>query len=52
MGERISYILQCTDCKNKNYHFARGKRKEYKVELKKFCRACGKRTAHKETKSN
>jgi large subunit ribosomal protein L33 len=52
MAERISVIVACTDCKNKNYHFSRGKRKEYKVEVKKFCRACGKHTVHKETKSS
>ena len=52
MGERIIYILSCTDCKNKNYTFSRGRAKEYKVEVKKFCRACGKQTVHKETKSS
>jgi large subunit ribosomal protein L33 len=52
MAERITIILQCQDCKDKNYHFSRGKRKEYKVEIKKFCRACSKHTAHKETKSS
>ena len=52
MAERITFILQCTDCKNKNYHYSRGKRKDYKVEVKKFCRACGKHTMHKETKSS
>ena len=52
MAERITYILACVDCKNRNYHYNRGKRKEYKVEIKKFCRACGKHTLHKETKSS
>ncbi len=52
MGDRISITLACTDCKNKNYYFSRGKRKDYKVEVKKFCRACGKQTPHKETKSS
>ena len=42
MADRITIILGCTTCKNKNYHFARGKKKEFKIELKKFCRACGK----------
>ena len=27
------------------------KKAEYKVEVKKFCRNCGKSTAHKEVKS-
>ena len=50
MAERVITILSCTVCKNKNYHFARGKRKEYKLEIKKFCRACRKHTPHKESK--
>ena len=52
MAERITYILGCTECKNKNYHYSRGKRKEYKVEVSKFCRACKKHTPHKEIKSS
>ena len=51
MADRIHITLGCTVCKNKNYHMARGKKKEFKIELKKFCRACGKQTAHKEVKS-
>ena len=51
MAERITFILACSVCKNKNYHFARGKKQEYKVEVKKFCRACGKQTPHKEVKA-
>jgi len=50
MADRLSYVLVCTVCKNKNYHYNRGKKKEYKVEVKKFCKACGKSTAHKEGK--
>ena len=52
MAERITFILACVDCKNRNYHFSRGRAKEYKVEVKKYCRACGKHTVHKETKSS
>jgi large subunit ribosomal protein L33 len=48
--QRIVFMLACTVCKNRNYHFVRGRRKEKKVELNKFCPACGKHTAHKETK--
>jgi large subunit ribosomal protein L33 len=51
MAERIVVILACTVCKNKNYHFPRGKKKDFKLELKKFCKACGKHTPHKEVKS-
>ena len=51
MADRITITLGCTSCKRKNYHFSRGKKKEFKLELKKFCKACGKQTNHKEVKS-
>ena len=51
MAERFIIILGCTVCKNHNYHLARGRKKDFKLELKKFCRACGKHTPHKEMKS-
>jgi large subunit ribosomal protein L33 len=50
MGDRVIVILGCADCKNKNYTLQRGKKKEFKIEVKKFCRACGKATTHKEVK--
>ena len=41
--------LQCPDCKNKNYSSTKNKKKTTtRLELKKFCRACKKHTAHKE----
>ena len=51
MADRVIVTLACTECKNRNYHFQRGKKKEYKVEIKKFCRNCGKNMPHKEAKS-
>ena len=50
MGDRVIITLGCADCKNKNYTMQRGKKKEFKIEVKKFCRACGKSTTHKEVK--
>ena len=50
MGDRIIVMLGCSACKNKNYTFQRGKKKEFKLEMQKFCRCCGKQTAHKEVK--
>ena len=50
MGDRITITLGCGECKNRNYHLARGRKKEFKLELKKFCKACGKSTLHKEVK--
>ena len=53
MAERITIMSGSVRTgKNKNYHYSRGKRKDYKVEVKKFCRACSKHTVHKETKSS
>ena len=52
MGDRTIITMSCTICKNKNYAFARGRKKEYKVEVKKFCEACHKHTPHKEGKSS
>ena len=50
-GERVITILACSACKNKNYHYAHGKKREKKVEVKKFCEACDTHTLHKEAKS-
>ena len=47
---RHTTVLACTSCKDKNYTFSHGKKKQYKLEIKKFCEKCGKQTAHKETK--
>jgi large subunit ribosomal protein L33 len=52
MGDRHVVTLSCTACKNKNYYFQRGRKKDYKLEMRKFCQACGKQTPHKETKSS
>lgn len=51
-NERLTFVLSCTECKNKNYYFAKGKKKDYKVELNKFCKKCGKQTVHKESKAS
>ena len=50
MGDRYIVTLGCSVCKNKNYHYQRGKKKEFKLELNKFCRTCGKQSPHKEVK--
>ncbi len=51
MADRIISILQCTVCKNKNYYHASNKKKEKKIEIKKFCKKCRKHTLHKMVKS-
>ncbi|MBI4970534.1 MAG: 50S ribosomal protein L33 [Candidatus Omnitrophica bacterium] len=43
--------LSCTECKNRNYSTRKNKKKTTeRLERKKFCKFCRKRTAHKETK--
>jgi large subunit ribosomal protein L33 len=49
MREIIS--LACTECKRRNYSTTKNRRKSSeRLELNKFCRACRKHTAHKESK--
>ncbi|MDR1663187.1 MAG: 50S ribosomal protein L33 [Endomicrobium sp.] len=50
MAERVIIVMACSVCKNRNYYFERGKKQEGKLDLKKFCKNCGKRTKHRETK--
>jgi len=43
--------LACQDCKRRNYSTTKNRRKSSeRLELSKFCRACRKHTAHKESK--
>jgi large subunit ribosomal protein L33 len=48
---RDNIILQCPDCKRRNYHTTKNKKKTTeRLELSKYCRFCRKHTPHKETK--
>jgi large subunit ribosomal protein L33 len=49
-SERIILTLACSVCKDRNYYYSKGKNNEWKLEVKNFCRSCGKHTLHKETK--
>ncbi|MEK7185509.1 MAG: 50S ribosomal protein L33 [Patescibacteria group bacterium] len=43
--------LSCTTCKKVNYYSVKNRKSvERKIDLKKFCNTCRKRTAHKESK--
>ena len=43
--------LACKDCKRINYWSRKNKKKvERKIELKKWCKWCGKNTIHREDK--
>ncbi|HPG39535.1 MAG TPA: 50S ribosomal protein L33 [bacterium] len=44
-------ILECTECKQRNYNTDKNKRLHSgRIEHKKFCPWCNKRTVHKETR--
>lgn len=44
--------FKCSDCKNINYYSRKNKKlHKDKIELKKFCKSCKKRTEHKEAKA-
>jgi len=47
---RIKVHLKCGECGEQNYTTSRNKLLEDKLELKKFCKRCGKHTLHKEEK--
>jgi large subunit ribosomal protein L33 len=48
---RDQITLSCTECKQRNYMSTKNKKSTPgKLELKKFCRFCGRHTPHKETK--
>jgi len=43
--------LACTECKRRNYDTTKDKKNmPDRLELKKYCKFCKKRTLHKETK--
>ncbi|MCX5692402.1 MAG: 50S ribosomal protein L33 [Candidatus Omnitrophica bacterium] len=44
-------IIACTECKRRNYTSTKNKKKQTaRLEIKKFCKFCKKRTLHKEEK--
>ncbi|MFW5807532.1 MAG: 50S ribosomal protein L33 [Spirochaetota bacterium] len=45
-------LLQCSECKRKNYATMKNKRNtQGKLQLKKYCRFDRRHTVHKETKA-
>jgi len=49
--KREIVILECTNCKSRNYTTTKNKRKHTgRIEQKKYCRVCNKHTKHKETR--
>ena len=48
---RDNVILQCVDCKERNYVTTKNKKTTpERLEFKKFCSRCRKHTSHKENK--
>ncbi len=48
---RDNVILQCTECKERNYVTTKNKKTTPdRLEFKKFCRRCRCHTVHKENK--
>ena len=48
---RENIILECTECKNRNYATQKNKKNDpNRIEFKKYCKFCKKTTLHKETK--
>ncbi|MFA6428690.1 MAG: 50S ribosomal protein L33 [Candidatus Buchananbacteria bacterium] len=51
MSQENLIKLECTVCKNVNYHSNKNKKKiKTRLETSKFCKNCKKHTPHKETK--
>ena len=49
--KRIKVTLACEECKRRNYQTDKNRRNDPdRVELRKYCRWCGRHTPHKETR--
>ena len=48
---RDNIILECTECKERNYTTTKNKKKQTgRIEFRKFCPRCRVHRVHKETK--
>ncbi|MCH9015325.1 MAG: 50S ribosomal protein L33 [Gemmatimonadetes bacterium] len=48
---RDKIIMECSDCKSRNYFTTKNKRTHpQRAEWKKFCRRCGSYRLHRESK--
>ncbi|MBC7328010.1 50S ribosomal protein L33 [bacterium] len=44
-------VLACTECKRRNYITDKSRsRQQERMELRKYCKWCGKHTKHRETR--
>jgi large subunit ribosomal protein L33 len=50
-GVRVGITLACVECKRRNYQTTKSKRNDPdRIEFNKYCRWCGRHTAHRETR--
>lgn len=48
---RAAISIECIECKSRNYSTSKNKKNDAgRIELKKFCPACGSQTIHRETR--
>tara|TARA_B100000686_G_C16380088_1_gene757056 strand:+ start:519 stop:683 length:165 start_codon:yes stop_codon:yes gene_type:complete len=53
VSERLKIVLVCEDCGARNYKRTKARKVgeiQERLELKKFCPACGKHTVHRESR--
>ena len=47
---RVRITLACQECNQRNYNSMKNKKNDPdRIELRKYCKFCGKETLHKET---
>ncbi|WP_281244471.1 50S ribosomal protein L33 [Halobacillus alkaliphilus] len=48
---RNKVVLACTECQSRNYSsYTNRSNQSNRLEVRKFCKKCGKHTLHRETK--
>lgn len=50
MAKQQTVVLACTECGLRNYTYKSNTPKTERLEVKKFCKHCGKHTIHNQTK--
>jgi large subunit ribosomal protein L33 len=50
-GDRVLMTLQCTDCRERNYHSSKNRRNDPgRMERQKYCARCGGSRLHREVR--
>ncbi len=48
---RVNVTLECTQCRRRNYITEKNRHNNReRIELRKYCRWCGRHTGHRETR--